>query len=549
MRQLLLPLALLFGLALAGPCAQRPYTLETEYGLLGGNDLTYDGETLVFEGAACLEKGEVYLEAPLLRYLESAQRLEGENLKGHALGWQVRAERLLGKTLIQVVLEKGRLRAEVQEALLPSENAPLEAKGVFLNLFPSPKDRTPAYRVRSERAEVKREEIRLKGLLATPCACGEEIALKAEEARFDPDTGEVQGDMALEAYGLEVGLGEARANLNRPPRLEAPFVLSGSETGGVSLGLEGFPIPRKGEEIGAWPLRLTLVAEGLASPLGALRVGLREGGRGFEARLGYAQGVKAFWDDLYAEANPNPIDSTTPRFTLRYTPSLHQNGLFLRPFLAYTETPAKAGWSLGAEGRFWMEENLGAFQLSLFPEALLALYPGKDPYLSLGGSLGLRYGEGLLWFGLSYAGRYEALRKGAEFAYETRGEFQRLSLEAGYGAFSFGYTLENPLGNRMDRLEGRFQDPEIGGFRLAYLKGSYPEMRLAYTPKEPGRDCREAFWVAPELGLYEGGFSRYSLEARYYDCCLAYTLRFSRVLKGQYGEAEGLALSFSLRLR
>lgn len=143
MRQLFLPLALLFGPALAGPCAQRPYTLETEYGLLGGHELTYDGETLVFEGEACLEKGEVYLEAPLLRYLESDQRLEGENLKGHALGWQVRAERLLGKTLIRVVLEKGRLRAEVEEALLPKENAPLEAKGVFLNLIKRPHPHLP----------------------------------------------------------------------------------------------------------------------------------------------------------------------------------------------------------------------------------------------------------------------------------------------------------------------------------------------------------------------------------------------------------------------
>ncbi len=55
---------LFLGAALAGPCAERPYTLETEEGLLGGEEMSYDGEALVFEGWACLEGKGFRLEAP-----------------------------------------------------------------------------------------------------------------------------------------------------------------------------------------------------------------------------------------------------------------------------------------------------------------------------------------------------------------------------------------------------------------------------------------------------------------------------------------------------
>ncbi|MGQ9511258.1 MAG: hypothetical protein ACUVS9_05070 [Thermaceae bacterium] len=526
----IIPFGLLLSLALAGPCAQRPYTLETAYGLLGGNDLTYDGEALVFEGAACLEKEGIYLEAPSLRYLEATQSLEGEGLKGSAFGWKVQAEKLRDRTLIRPVLERERLKVEAEEALLED---PLKAQNLLLH--------APAYRVRALRATLQREEVRLFGFLATPCVCGEGVFLKSEEVRFDPKTGEVLGDMTLGAYGLEVGLEEARANANRPPRLESPLVLSASETGGYTLGLDGLPIPRKGEEVGAWPLRLTLLLEGLSTEKEALRFGLREGGRGFEVRLGHLQGVRAFWDDLHAE--------TTPRFSLRYAPRWTHEGLELRPFLAYTETTAKSGWTLGAEARYRWREAWGGFHLSLAPEALLALYPGQTPYLVLGGGVGLGYQEGGLQLSLSYGGRYEATRKEPEFSYESRDEFQRLSVEGGLEGFLLAYTLENPLGNRMDRLEARYQAPSLGRISLAYVRGSLEEVRLAYRPPEPGRDCREAVWFSPEVGFGGGGPSRYALEARYYDCCLAYSLRVSQVLKGQYTEATGFGISLGLWLR
>jgi hypothetical protein len=75
---------LLLGAALAGPCAERPYTLETEEGLLGGEEMSYDGEALVFEGRACLEGKGFRLEAPRIAYLEREGTFQAEGLTGLA---------------------------------------------------------------------------------------------------------------------------------------------------------------------------------------------------------------------------------------------------------------------------------------------------------------------------------------------------------------------------------------------------------------------------------------------------------------------------------
>ncbi len=234
-----LALALLLGAALAGPCGERPYTLETEEGLLGGENLSYDGEVLVLEGRACLEREGLYLEAPLLRYREG-EGLEGRGLRGEAQGWRLEAESLEGKTLYGARLEKGRLKARAERLFLES---PPRGQGVELE--------SPAYRVRAEEASFTREEARLKGFLATPCPCGEEVRLRMEEARFDPATGELLGEASLGLWGLEIPLGEARANAHRRPDLRSPLVLSGSEGGGLTLGLQDLPLPQPGRRSGA----------------------------------------------------------------------------------------------------------------------------------------------------------------------------------------------------------------------------------------------------------------------------------------------------------
>jgi hypothetical protein len=236
---------LLLGAALAGPCAERPYTLETEEGLLGGEEMSYDGEALVFEDRACLEGKGFRLEAPRIVYLEGEGSFQAEGLTGLAQGWRLEAGRLEGKLLKEVRLARGRLRAEAAELTLSS---PPEGRKVRLT--------TPAYRVRADKATFTEKEARLFGFLATPCPCGEDLRLSLEEATFLVDTGELRGEASLGLFGLEVPLSEARVNLNRPPRLESPLVFSASDTGGYTLGLRDFPLPRPGEEVGAWKRRL-----------------------------------------------------------------------------------------------------------------------------------------------------------------------------------------------------------------------------------------------------------------------------------------------------
>jgi len=266
---------LLLGAALAGPCAERPYTLETEEGLLGGEEMSYDGEALVFEGRACLEGKGFRLEAPRIVYLEGEGTFQAEGLTGLAQGWRLEAGRLEGKLLKEVRLARGSLRAEAAELTLSS---PPEGRKVRLT--------TPAYRVRADKATFTEKEARLFGFLATPCPCGEDLRLSLEEATFLVDTGELRGEASLGLFGLEVPLSEARVNLNRPPRLESPLVFSASDTGGYTLGLRDFPLPRPGEEVGAWKRRLTLLASGLTTSKESLLFGLKEGSLGAEVRLG-----------------------------------------------------------------------------------------------------------------------------------------------------------------------------------------------------------------------------------------------------------------------
>ncbi|WP_117238517.1 hypothetical protein [Thermus sediminis] len=530
--------AFLLFLSLAWACGDRPYTLETQEGLLGGEEMSYDGEALVFEGRACLEGKGFRLEAPRIAYLEAEGAFRAEGLRGEAEGWRLEAERLEGRALRGVRLSRGRLLAEVAELSLAS---PPEGRGVLLT--------APAYRVRAERAAFTRGEARLRGFLATPCPCGEDLRLSLEEATFLVDTGELKGEASLGLWGLEVPLGEAQVDLNRPPRLESPLVLSASETGGYTLGLQGFPLPRPGEEVGRWERRLTLLATGLTTPKEALLLGLREGGRGMEVRLGHGAGVRAFFDDLLFAATPSPPDADTPRLEARYTPRLSVEGAELRPFLRYTETGRAEGWTLGLEARYPWALREGPWSLGLDPGFLLALYPGADPYLSLGGALRGGYREGELWAELAYRGRWEPFGPRNRFAFEARPEGQRLDLALGYGALEGRSYLENPLGNRLVGVEVSYQDRALGRFRVGWREGSYPEWLLGYAMPEPDRSCCQALWLAPEVGLSQEGVSRYGLTLRLYDGCFAYELKAQNVLKGQYAEATEFSLTFALRLR
>lgn len=488
--------AMLLGLALAAPCKERPYTLETEEGLLGGQEMTYDGEVLVFEGEACLERQGLYLEAPVIRYLEGEGTFQAEGVKGEAEGWRLEAQALSGKDLLGVRLARGRLRAEAQRLRLES---PLKGEGILLE--------TPAYRVSAKEGGFTREEARLRGFLATPCPCGEDVRLSMEEALFSVATGELKGEASLGLWGLEIPLGEAKANANRRPDLRSPLVLAGTDTGGWTLGVQDLPLPKPGEELGRWERRFTLLATGLGTGKEALRLGVREGGRGAQVQLGYTPGVQAHWDDLFFAATP-PSRCRHPRLEARYTPSLRLDNLALNPFLRYAETGRSQGTTVGLEAGYRETFRQGPLRFTLAPSLLLALYPFTPyaPYLALGGGLEALYQEGELSLRLAYAGRMEPLNPTPPpFTYENRDEFQRLSLEGQYGTWALRYTLENPLGQRLDRFEGQYgpwslrytlpnpsaqrperlegevKDPDLGTLRLAYVRGSLEEVRLA-TP-------------------------------------------------------------------
>lgn len=532
--------SLIISSAWSKSCQDRPYTLSTKTGLLGGMEMTYDGEELVFEGRACFERQSFYLEAPVIRYIEVEGRFHAEGLGGEVQGWQVEARALEGKELLGAHLRRGSLQVYVERLFLED---PPQGEGVLLQ--------APGYRVRAEEVLFTREEARLRGFLATPCPCGEDLRLAMEEASFDVATGELLGEARLGFWGLEFPLGEARANVNRAPKLRSPLVLGVSEAGGVRFGVEDLPLPRPGEEVGRWGRSLTLVAEGMNTSRPSLRLGLRQDDLALGGRLGYAPGVWASWGDVYLAYNPSPPDLGALRLEARYAPAFQWQGVRLSPFLRYAETGQRQGVTLGLEAAHRWGLGEGPFRLTLAPEGLLALYPfaAYSPYLALGGSVEARYQEGGLTLGARYAGRLEPLSPTPAFAYEDRDEYQSLRLEGRLGPWGLAYALDNPLGQRRDQVEVAYQDEALGTLRLAWVRGSHEEVRLAYAMPLPPRTCCQAFWLAPEVGFGDGRISRYGLTLRYYDGCFAYEARFQNVLKGQYGEATGLGFSLGLSLR
>ncbi len=536
-----LALGLLLALALAAPCRERPYTLETEEGLLGGEEFFYEDGILVFEGRACLEGKGFRLEAPRILYNEEEGGFQAEGIAGEAQGWRLKALVLKGKTLEGVELQQDRLKAQARRLGLD----PLEGEDIRLE--------TPVYRAWAQKARFTEEAAELLDLEATPCPCGEGIRIRAPKARFLAASGEVEGEAWLGVYGLDLPLGETRARLNRPPQLRNPLVYAASETGGTTLGLKDLPLPRPGEYLGEWGRGVTVLGIGLGTPKEALVLGYREDRVYLEGQLGYERGFRMSLHDLHLRLG-EAVEPDTPRLEARYAPRFSLENLTLHPFLRYAETPRAQGWTVGGEVGYRLAHREGPFSLSLTPLGLLALYPGTsyEPYAALGLGVEVAYWEGDLGLRGSWTGRLEPLSPTPPFAYEHRDEFQRLVLEGRYRGFSLAYTLDKPLDpKRLDRVDLGYQDPGLGQLGLAWVRGSYEELRLGYAMPLPDRSCCEAFWLAPEVGvgLKGEGLTRWGLTFRYYDGCLAYELKVQNVLKGQHSETQGTSFSFGLSLR
>ncbi|HEU4740276.1 MAG TPA: hypothetical protein VFS50_01605 [Meiothermus sp.] len=549
---------LLLGLILAGwahaqespleteSCAERPVVLETPQGLIGGGILDYDGDTAVFSEGACLETTGLSLRAPEIRYLQAEGALELKNLEAQ----------------------------------------------------------TARYRFRAREGVVKGKTFEARGIWLTPCRCGEDLLTVSETARFNLETGDLLLDEAtVELFHLPVLRSEEllldRQTLSTPGGLASIFGLSqkGSAASdsmvkisgllsplrigyerGLVLGVEELPVPIVPGDLRQGTFGLTLIASGLGGRFfGDLQaekitfgVGMIREGKSGSFRMAAGQDGLHFRSRV--EDGPlffsNDTDKQLAEAGVRL--GLAWGRLSLNPFVRLAQEdvnmdnpspnhPVVTGMTLGAEARYPLIHQDGAFRFRLEPWAVGAVYDRESPpYLAFGGLVEGRY-DGEFSLRLSYKQGWEV--RPSRFAYERRQPTQSVSvglmvpksrwgslnLQASYDFYDvqtkaslrYGFPIE--AGELW--LEGRSRI-EAG---LDWQQG---ELLVGFIPNP--LDCTYSFSLTPTLGydFVRQGFSRAGLEVRYADCCFIWKVGYQTVFIPQNkDEKVGGRFSFGLELR
>lgn len=496
----------------AAPCAERPYTLETREGLLGGGSLEYDGEVLVFGDGACLEATGLSLEAPVIRYHQAQERLAVQDLGAQ----------------------------------------------------------TPQYRFRAQEGEVQGGVFTASGIWATTCRCGEDFRVLSKRARFETKTGRLLLEEAqVDLYGFTVARPE-RVELDPKDPLEFSFPLRLNYEQGWTVGLEDFPLPAEDESFGRWRTRLTLLATGLggdpAKEKFSFGLSAREGARYASFSL-TRQGGQV---ETRSWLTDGPLffghDTASKKAEAGYRDTLSAGGLSLSPFVRIAREDQTQGLSLGLEARYKLDLREGLFRLHAEPWGLAVTYDGAaPPYLAYGYALEGRY-QGAFSLRLGYLRTYEEGQ--ARFTYERRPAAETLSLGFFYspsaglpaqaGQEGFSLSASHEFLKRQSSGSLRYSASLEGGqawgelwLRHTTTQGlEQQEVRLGFTPRL--LDCTFAFSLAPSLGydLLRQGFSRLGLEVRYADCCFIWKLAYQNVLIPQVGaETASTRLTLGLELR
>jgi hypothetical protein len=517
----LLGLVLFAGLAWASPCSEKPYTLETLEGLVGGGNLEFDGDIAVFSDGACLETPGLRLQAPSLRYNQTLGQLTAQEI-------------------------------EVQ---------------------------TPRYRFWAEEGRIENRSLQARGLRVTTCRCGDDLRLLSQNLRFDTQTGEVVlSDSQLEVYRLGLARFDAlRLDANRPlgeslglspapgEALSLPVRLDLDQ--GLNLGLNGFPLLIPSASGSRFSTRVTLLGLRLGSPDPLLRLGFsgQEGSR--RARLEFE--LKPSGPASRGEVVDGPAFFTHDSEKGRYAFGLRQS-LTLGPF---TLTPYAwiaqdrhhgalvQGLAAGSELRYRREVEEGPFRFSLEPFGVLGFYDQPQQYLAYGGYAEGRYQGGFTlrfsytWVHESTPGRFwlerrEALQKLSgslqyqQIQLQTEHDFLKnqtqASLRVGY-VQSYGevWAKLNTCWNCTGKTFSNGRDD-----------WERRELVLGFTPVP--LSCTYDLNLSPLLGydFLRQGVSRWGLELRYADCCFIWRLGYQEIRIAQEpSETPHGRLVFGLEIR
>jgi len=350
----LLGLVLFAGLAWASPCSEKPYTLETLEGLVGGGNLEFDGDIAVFSDGACLETPGLRLQAPSLRYNQTLGQLTAQEI-------------------------------EVQ---------------------------TPRYRFWAEEGRIENRSLQARGLRITTCRCGDDLRLLSQNLRFDTQTGEVVlSDSQLEVYRLGLARFDAlRLDVNRPLGESLGLSLAPGEAlslpvrldldQGLNLGLNGFPLLIPSASGSRFSTRVTLLGLRLGSPDPLLRLGFsgQEGSRRAQLEFDLKPSGPASRGEVVDGPAFFTHDSEKGRYAFGLRQPLALGSFTLTPYAWIAQdrhhgTPVQ-GLAAGSELRYRLEVEEGPFRFSLEPFGVLGFYDQPQQYLAYGGYAEGRYQGG-----------------------------------------------------------------------------------------------------------------------------------------------------------
>ncbi|GEM_PF-2675194 len=439
-----LSLTVLSALALAGACDGYDVVLRVEKPavVLAGAEFELVGDVLTFSGGACIAAPGGSLKAKTIVYRRDSGKLRAERVEGVVSGWRVAAP-LLSSEGDELVLRRPLFRRG--DSRVRAETARLLGEKVVLSALEAV---TPRYRFRAARGELLGDAFRVSGLWATPCKCGEALAVKAESAEFYFD----EGRLVLRRNDLRFfGISASRPDqllleLNKP--LNINFPLRFSYAAGWTLGVENLPLPLAGEAFGRWRNHLTFLLQGLGGGLTTgktttLRLALDsevDGGRlhfGFRPRWRWENGAWRNWLEPDVSLRQDPLffslgwsrsaQHSTASFVIAPRFSLLSGYLALEPFARLAAESYRSGASVGLGGELRAPRlERGPFALSFSTPWVGALYPEAPPYAWAGGRLQAAWGG---WAELKLQ-KYWAFNS-PRYAYEARSAREAASLKIG----------------------------------------------------------------------------------------------------------------------
>lgn len=220
-------------------CANYPYVIETEFGVLGGNTLSVGPEATELSGGICLEAGGIQIRGEALLYHPQDRTLSTEEIQGTLDGWSFTAQSTVGQIqkiqFRDIQLTRGEVQIQAEQATY--------GDGILLAQAISGKVRTISFR--GDHGILEEGVFQMEDALATPCYCGEQIQAVGERAGYDLASGAINlKSLQIKAYGIPLfRLAEFTVDPESTPAWQFPIEIGYDEGIYLSISIPPGVIP------------------------------------------------------------------------------------------------------------------------------------------------------------------------------------------------------------------------------------------------------------------------------------------------------------------